>query len=192
MTKKLSILILGLLALMLAGCVSADFRAVTEDSLMTGDYEGAAKEVEKKQESSYYKGKNSLLYYLDYGFLCHYAGLYEESNKALDEAERLSDELYTKSISREIGSYLINDRVKEYGFKVKSPRICASTRAFLSRLRPSATCAGRSRSPSSGGTASASATASGTQAIRPFTIPAGMLQSGVTATKPPTARTASI
>ncbi len=114
MTKKLSILILGLLVLMLAGCVSADFRAVTEDSLMTGDYEGAAKEVEKKQESSYYKGKNSLLYYLDYGFLCHYAGLYEESNKALDEAERLSDELYTKSISREIGSYLINDRVKEY------------------------------------------------------------------------------
>jgi len=114
MTKKLSILILGLLVLMLAGCASMDFRAVTEDSLMTGDYEGAAKEVEKKQESNYYKGKNSLLYYLDYGFLCHYAGLYEESNKALDEAERLSDELYAKSISREIGSYIINDKVKEY------------------------------------------------------------------------------
>jgi hypothetical protein len=114
MTKKLSILILGLLVLMLAGCASMDFRAVTEDSLMTGDYEGATKEVEKKQESNYYKGKNSLLYYLDYGFLCHYAGLYEESNKALDEAERLSDELYAKSISREIGSYIINDKVKEY------------------------------------------------------------------------------
>ncbi|MBO7047928.1 MAG: hypothetical protein J6W62_03360, partial [Spirochaetia bacterium] len=114
MLKRLSFLILGLLVLMLAGCASVDFRKTTEDSLMTGDYEAAAKEVEKKEESSYYKGKNTLLYYLDYGFLCHYAGLYEESNKVLDQAERLGDELYTKSLSREIGTYLINDKVREY------------------------------------------------------------------------------
>ena len=114
MVKKLSILILGLLVLMLAGCASMDFRAETENSLMTGDYEAAAKEVEKKEESSYYKGKNTLLYYLDYGFLCHYAGLYEESNKVLDQAENLANELYTKSLSREIGTYLINDRNLSY------------------------------------------------------------------------------
>ena len=114
MTKRLSFLILCLLVHMLAGCASVDFRATAEDSLMTGDYEAATKEVEKEQGSSYYKGKNTLLYYLDYGFLCHYAGLYEESNKALDQAERLGEELYTKSVTREIGSYLINDKVKEY------------------------------------------------------------------------------
>ena len=114
MVKKLSILISGLLVLLLAGCASVDFRATAEDSLMTGDYEAAAKEVEKEEESSYYKGKNTLLYYLDYGFLCHYAGLYEESNKVLDQAENLANELYTKSLSREIGTYLINDRVREY------------------------------------------------------------------------------
>ena len=114
MIRKLSILSVSLLVLMLAGCASMDFMADTEDSLMTGDYTAAAKEIGKKQESSYYKGKNTLLYYLDYGFLCHYAGLYEESNKILDQAENLANELYTKSISREIGSYLINDKVKEY------------------------------------------------------------------------------
>lgn len=114
MIRKLSILSVSLLVLMLAGCASMDFMADTEDSLMTGDYAAAAKEIGKKQESSYYKGKNTLLYYLDYGFLCHYAGLYEESNKILDQAENLANELYTKSISREIGSYLINDKVKEY------------------------------------------------------------------------------
>ena len=92
MVKKLSILISGLLVLLLAGCASVDFRATAEESLMTGDYEAAVKEVEKKEESSYYKGKNTLLYYLDYGFLCHYAGLYEESNKVLDQAERLGED----------------------------------------------------------------------------------------------------
>ena len=38
MSRKLSILSIGLLVLMLAGCASVDFRATTEDSLMTGDY----------------------------------------------------------------------------------------------------------------------------------------------------------
>ena len=93
MIRKLSILSVSMLVLMLAGCASMDFMADTEDSLMTGDYTAAAKEIGKKQESSYYKGKNTLLYYLDYGFLCHYAGLYEESNKILDQAENLANEL---------------------------------------------------------------------------------------------------
>ena len=114
MLRKLFFLIMILPVLMLAGCASMDFAAEAESSLMAGDYDHALKTVEKEKESSHYKGKNSLLYYLDYGFLCHYAGLYEESNKALDIAERLGEELYARSISREIGTYLINDKVREY------------------------------------------------------------------------------
>ena len=93
MKKYLAGTAVCLSAFLLAGCASMDFMADTEDSLMTGDYTAAAKEIGKKQESSYYKGKNTLLYYLDYGFLCHYAGLYEESNKILDQAENLANEL---------------------------------------------------------------------------------------------------
>ena len=114
MATKLPCLIIALLVLMLAGCASMTSMAEAENALVVGDYAYAVKTVEKQKGSSYYKGKNTLLYYLDYGFLCHYAGMYEESNRALDQAELLAEELYTKSISREIGSYLINDRVKEY------------------------------------------------------------------------------
>ena len=113
MKKRFLFFLLGLLVL-LAGCKSMSSMAAVEGSLSSGDYLAAVKAVEGQCEGADYKGKNRLLYYLDYGCLLHYAGFYEESNRALDQAEFIADELYAKSISRETGSWILNDNVKEY------------------------------------------------------------------------------
>jgi hypothetical protein len=61
-----------------------------------------------------YGDKNLLLYLLDDGITKHYAGNYKESIIAFTKAEKLAEELYTKSISQEAMSFLISDNVKSY------------------------------------------------------------------------------
>ena len=68
----------------------------------------------KKTRKKIYSNKNDILFYLDRGMIKHYAGMYEDSSRDLQEAERLIEEAFTKSISQEIGSYLLNDRTKDY------------------------------------------------------------------------------
>lgn len=114
MKGKFFLLVLFISSLLSAGCRSADSCLKMETSMERGDYSEAAEEVKRQKDTSYYKNKNRLLFYLDCGFASHYAGRYEESINMLDEAERLVEELYTKSVMREAGSYLINDNVKEY------------------------------------------------------------------------------
>ena len=61
-----------------------------------------------------YTQKNAILLYLDRGMLNHYAGLYSESSEDLQLAEVLMEEAFTKSMSQEVGSFLLNDNVKDY------------------------------------------------------------------------------
>ncbi len=112
--KKILFSVLLLAVFAAAGCKSVDSMSKAEAHVAEAQYDDAVALLEQLEETSYYKEKNRLLYCLDYGILCHYAGKWDESNKYLHEAEFLAEELYTKSLSREIGSYLINDRVKEY------------------------------------------------------------------------------
>jgi hypothetical protein len=79
-------------------------------------YDRALVEIAAGQESKkpIYPDKNLIMYYLDKGIVEHYAGKYGESAADLEEAERLIEEAYTKSISAEIGSYIANDNTKDY------------------------------------------------------------------------------
>jgi hypothetical protein len=61
-----------------------------------------------------YREKNLLLYLLDDGIIKHYAGNYQESIRSFAKAEKLAEELYTKSISEEVKSFLISDNEKSY------------------------------------------------------------------------------
>jgi len=61
-----------------------------------------------------YPPKNAILYQLDRGMIEHYAGLWTDSSQNLQEAERLIEAAFTTSISQEIGSFILNDNVKEY------------------------------------------------------------------------------
>lgn len=61
-----------------------------------------------------YGEKNALLYWLDKGISLHYAGKYQESILCFDKAEKLAEELYTKSITEESSSFLVSDNVRSY------------------------------------------------------------------------------
>jgi hypothetical protein len=100
-------------------CASASFAVVDnelESSNHTGgaNYAGVVKTLEKNR-NILYKSGDKILYYLDKGMLQHYAQQYSESSKLLQEGERAIEEAFTKSITQEISTYLVNDNVRDYG-----------------------------------------------------------------------------
>ncbi|MDR2343338.1 MAG: hypothetical protein LBD86_02255 [Spirochaetaceae bacterium] len=68
----------------------------------------------QKSKKPIYPKKNQILLYLDRGLLAHYAGMYQESTKDLGQAERLIEEAFTKSLSADLASYILNDNTKDY------------------------------------------------------------------------------
>ncbi|MBW2059134.1 MAG: hypothetical protein JRJ26_16730 [Deltaproteobacteria bacterium] len=83
-----------------------------QNYLVQADYPSALRLI--RENSKAYTGPDSALYYLDGGILAHYAGNYQESNRFLARAESIMNELYTRSLSRETASFLINDRTIPY------------------------------------------------------------------------------
>jgi hypothetical protein len=93
-------------------------------SAQRADFEGALASIEaaqavpegkKRAKNAIYSEENQILYYLDKGILEHYAGKYDESIKNFEEAERLIEAAYTKSVTQEIGTYFGNDNAQDYG-----------------------------------------------------------------------------
>ncbi|MBI3992558.1 MAG: hypothetical protein HY342_04740 [Candidatus Lambdaproteobacteria bacterium] len=106
-------LLLGALLPAAAGC--APHLAIyprVEALAASGQYAQAAQFVESKKEE--YSERNAVLFYMDRGTLLHYAGDYEASNRAFEEAERRIDELYTESISGHVGAFIVNDNTLPY------------------------------------------------------------------------------
>jgi len=81
-----------------------------------GDFEGAVEKLTDAQKSKkpIYAERNAIMLFLDKGLLEHYAGDYENSSRSLQEAERMIEEAYTKSITAGFMSYIVNDNTKEY------------------------------------------------------------------------------
>lgn len=77
------------------------------------DYLLAAKRIEESYQSVYGE-KNALLFFMDLGILYHLAGDFDKSNYFFEFAEKKSDELYTKSVSKQAASFLTSDNVKPY------------------------------------------------------------------------------
>ncbi|MCK5581593.1 MAG: hypothetical protein KAJ18_10025 [Candidatus Omnitrophica bacterium] len=61
-----------------------------------------------------YSEKNRLLYFLDKGLVLHLAGQYEKSIDELEKAKGKYGLLYTRSITKGVGSWLWNDYTKPY------------------------------------------------------------------------------
>jgi len=61
-----------------------------------------------------YNGRNAISLYMDKGLLEYYAGNYTESSSDLQNAERLIEEAYTKSITQGFLSYIVNDNTRDY------------------------------------------------------------------------------
>ncbi|MCC7261955.1 MAG: hypothetical protein IT369_05450 [Candidatus Latescibacteria bacterium] len=99
------------LLLVLAGCAagySSLMRAPLK-RLERRDYEGALVRLEKPEGKT-----NKLLYRLERGLIFHYQGQYAASNQEFEKAETLIDELYTRSVSRQLASLITNDAVIPY------------------------------------------------------------------------------
>jgi hypothetical protein len=117
--KKHFLIIIFPLSLGLCSCASASFAIVDNELGSNSDtgganYVGGIKALEKNRKILYKDG-DKILYYLDKGMLQHYARQYSESSKTLQQGERAIEEAFTKSITQEISTYLINDNVRDYG-----------------------------------------------------------------------------
>ena len=90
------------------------------DELVEGEkYAEALKAVDAaqapvKEKNRLYPDKNAVLLAADRGMISHFKGDYQKSSDYLREGERLIEELFTKSVSLEVASYIANDNVREY------------------------------------------------------------------------------
>ncbi|MEW5895205.1 MAG: hypothetical protein AB1650_05565 [Candidatus Omnitrophota bacterium] len=78
-----------------------------------GDFQYAAHYFSEMPEGSYGKN-NRLIEALDRGMIFHYAGRYRRSIEFFEEAKKIYDELYTKSLSKIAASWLWNDSSLPY------------------------------------------------------------------------------
>ncbi|MBN1282338.1 MAG: hypothetical protein JXA24_01015 [Proteobacteria bacterium] len=79
-------------------------------ALFRGDYAKAAELIEKVEPSP----RDRLLYLMDRGMILHAAGRYEDSNRALEEAESLSEAYEPKSVTRETSATLWSEEATRY------------------------------------------------------------------------------
>jgi hypothetical protein len=103
-----------LAALVSVSCASTGSFVKIDGAVDHTRYSEGLELLEKNKYSLYSGEKDAVLYFLDKGMLSHYAGEYGESSRLLENGERAIEEAFTKSVSREIGSYLLNDTVLEY------------------------------------------------------------------------------
>ncbi len=97
----------------LPGCGSSmRYSPCVRKHLVENEFDHALDAVKNNQEK--YSTLESALYYLDLGLLSHYAGHYQESVQYLSIAEKTMTELYTKRISNESASLLIEDKMQPY------------------------------------------------------------------------------
>jgi hypothetical protein len=104
-------LLLSFALLALAACAVLPYVKV-ESALQQGDIAGARAALAAGEKE--YGDKARLLYLFDQVSLSHYAGDWEASNKAIEPAAKLIDDLYTKSISAMAATALINDMSMPY------------------------------------------------------------------------------
>ena len=93
-----------------AGCTSYSRDApLIREALTRDDYAGALAQIEKIDKSG-----SELLYCYEKGLVLHEQGDYAGSNQAFERAEQVLEELYTKSISREVGAIIVSETISKY------------------------------------------------------------------------------
>jgi hypothetical protein len=85
------------------------------NATLRNDFLPAIDQIKKKP--SLYGKQSELLFYMDIGMLYQYANMYDSSNRYLLRAAEVYDELFSRSITNEAASVLINDNVRPYRSK---------------------------------------------------------------------------
>lgn len=102
----------ALLFLLISCAGTAEFYEEIDREVSSGNYHNALNEIRESRQL--YGENSSVLFDLDMGLLFHYAGLYDSSTNHFFNAERQIEDLYTKSISREALSLILNDNILPY------------------------------------------------------------------------------
>jgi len=97
-----------------AGCGASQAAKDKVRSRLHVDADHAAAALALEEEADTYGEKDRLLYLMDLCVVRHYAHKYADSNRVCQEAAVLGQELWTKSISEEVSSYLLNDNTITY------------------------------------------------------------------------------
>ncbi len=92
--------------------MSTGFYKSVDADVSSNQFAKAAEVVKANRDK--YGNNSSVLYNLEEGLLLHYAGDYSLSTQHLAASEREMDELYTKSISKIAGSFVLNDNELPY------------------------------------------------------------------------------
>lgn len=95
------------------GCVSTQYYEQADRMRDMGDYALAYSMVVDNREALY-TPQDRVLYNLNAGILAHFAGELDDSITLLEDAERSIEENFTKSVSAEIGTFIVNDTVRDY------------------------------------------------------------------------------
>ena len=92
---------------------SVDFHSAFVQDVKNGNYELVYSTLEESSKDFYSK-HDDVLQMLDLGLLAHYSEFPEVAINYLNQAEKLIEENYSKSISQNISSYILNDNVIDY------------------------------------------------------------------------------
>ena len=102
-----------LVVMLLGGCIGYRVTLEQVDSLSrSGQYQQAVAALDKSGLAN--GKKDRLLYLMERGLLLNLAGDYQQSHRALQEADDLTEELVTRSVSRETLSFVLNDSTVAY------------------------------------------------------------------------------
>ncbi|MDR0599903.1 MAG: hypothetical protein LBG84_07480 [Treponema sp.] len=100
-------------AALLISCATTNPFVSVDGMVEREEFSLGAKTLEERRGDLYRK-KDRVLYCLDRGLLCHYAGDYRASSALLEEGEKAMEENFAVSVSQEAGVLLLNDRSREY------------------------------------------------------------------------------
>lgn len=116
-TVQMRLLSFGALLLLAASCQSYALDQAQVDirsSFTAGEFERTQAQLAKFKKKEIYKSKDDVLFNLESGMAAHFAEDYDSSNVFLTRAETAIEENYTKSISRGVGAFLVNDNKLVY------------------------------------------------------------------------------
>lgn len=110
---------LGFIAILLlcSSCASYMLDNAQTDlrnSFAAGDYHNTAQLIETFEKDNIYKTKDEVLLYLEQGAVNHFAGNYQQSSMYFTSAEDRIEDLFTKSVSRAVKSFMVNDNALAY------------------------------------------------------------------------------
>ncbi len=112
--KRFLFFLYTILIFSIFSCAStSSYHAQFVNEAKNGNYELAYYAIEESPKN-FYSTYDEVLKMLDLGVLAHYSGDEKKSIEYLNQAENLIYEKYTKSISQNISSYILNDNFIDY------------------------------------------------------------------------------